>query len=173
VGNKQKMLIACIGERAKRLPAAANLPVLRDRKTLEQVLASFGTQLVREVNDPIVIGVFRLAIAEAVHSPEVARTLNSIGRKAGRVALGNIMAWAKASELLKGSPADLAQQFFGLLWGDFNGQLAARRPTPRAIAERACAAAADFLQRNSLPIDAARARQPSGGMNDPSEATPS
>jgi AcrR family transcriptional regulator len=118
VGNKQKMLIACIGERAKRLPAAANLPVLRDRKTLKHVLASFVTQRVREVSDPTVIGVFRLAIAEAVHSPEVARTLNSIGREARRVALRNIMARAKASGLLKVSPAELAQQFFGLLWGD-------------------------------------------------------
>jgi hypothetical protein len=159
VGNKQKMLIACIGERAKRLPAAANLPVLRDRKTLKQVLASFGTQLVREVSDPTVIGVFRLAIAEAVHSPEVARTLNSIGREARRVALGDIMARAKASGLLKGSPAELAQQFFELLWGDLMVILllgVAERPTPRAIAKRAGAAAADFLQLDPLPIDAAR-----------------
>ena len=49
VGNKQEMLIACISERAKRLDVPAELPVLRDRETLEQVLASFGTKLVREI----------------------------------------------------------------------------------------------------------------------------
>ena len=38
VGNKQEMLIACISERAKRLDAPADLPVLRNRETLEQVL---------------------------------------------------------------------------------------------------------------------------------------
>jgi AcrR family transcriptional regulator len=81
VGNKQEMLIACITERARRLQVPADLPVPRDRETLEQVLASFGTQLVREVSDPTVIGVFRLAIAEAVHAPEVARVLDSIGRE--------------------------------------------------------------------------------------------
>src|SRR5579864_7423677 len=59
VGNKQKMLIACIRERAKRLEVPADLPVLRDRDTLAQVLASFGAKLVREVSDPTVIGVFR------------------------------------------------------------------------------------------------------------------
>src|SRR5690242_20952438 len=47
VGNKQEMLVACISERAKRLVVPADLPVLRDRETLEQVLASFGTKLVR------------------------------------------------------------------------------------------------------------------------------
>src|SRR5579859_4398509 len=48
VGNKQEMLTACISERARRLQVPADMPVPRDRATLEQVLASFGTQLVRE-----------------------------------------------------------------------------------------------------------------------------
>src|ERR1700722_3555436 len=54
VGNKQEMLIACISNRAKRFEVPADLPVLRDRQTLEQVLASFGTKLVREISDPTV-----------------------------------------------------------------------------------------------------------------------
>src|SRR5215470_9072827 len=61
VGNKQEMLIACITERAKRLEVLADLPVPRDREALVQLLASFGTKLVREVSDPTVIAVFRLA----------------------------------------------------------------------------------------------------------------
>src|SRR5271165_836606 len=51
VGNKQKMLIACISERAKRFDVPTDLPVGRDRETLEQVLTSFGTKLVREISD--------------------------------------------------------------------------------------------------------------------------
>ena len=69
VGNKQQMLIACITERAKRLDVPADLPVPRDRKILEQVLSSFGARLVREISDPAVIAVFRLAIAEVAHAP--------------------------------------------------------------------------------------------------------
>jgi AcrR family transcriptional regulator len=111
VGNKQALLSACITERARRLEVPADLPVPRDRDTLEQVLASFGTQLVREISDPTVIGAFRLAIAEAVHAPEVARTLDSIGRETSRAALRGIMAQAQASGLLDGQPAELAQQF--------------------------------------------------------------
>ena len=52
-------------------------PQLHDRETLAQVLVSFGTKLVREVSDPAVIAVFRLAIAEVIQAPEVARALDS------------------------------------------------------------------------------------------------
>jgi len=154
VGNKQEMLIACISERAKRFSAPANLPVLRDRETLEQVLASFGTTFVREVSDPTVIAVFRLAIAEVVQAPEVARALDSIGREAGRAALRKIMAGAQVSGLLRGRPAELAAQFAGLLWRDLLVSLllgVAKRPNPREIAGRARDAAAAFLQLHPVP----------------------
>jgi AcrR family transcriptional regulator len=154
VGNKQEMLMACISERAKRFDVPANLPVLRDRETLEQVLAAFGTKLVREISDPEVIAVFRLAIAEAAQAPEVARALDSRGREASRAALREIMAQALASGLLTGRPAELAQQFAGLLWRDLLVSLllgVARRPTLREIAERARQAAAAFLQLYPVP----------------------
>jgi AcrR family transcriptional regulator len=154
VGNKQEMLIACIRERARRLEVPADLPVLRDRQTLERVLASFGTKLVREISDPTVIAVFRLAISEVSHAPEVARALNSIGREASRAALRKIMAAAQASGLLTGRPAELAQQFAALLWRDLLVSLllgVAERPNPREIAGRARDAAAAFLQLHPLP----------------------
>jgi AcrR family transcriptional regulator len=157
VGNKQEMLIACISARAKRLDVPADLPVVRNRGTLEQVLTSFGTKFVHEVSDPAVIAVFRLAIAEAVQAPEVARALNSIGREASRATLRKIMAEAQASRLLMGQPAELAEQFGGLLWRDLLVSLllgVAERPTAREIAGRACAAAAAFLELHPLPKDA-------------------
>jgi AcrR family transcriptional regulator len=156
VGNKQEMLIACISERAKRLDVPADLPVLRDRETLEQVLAAFGTKLVREISDPEVIAVFRLAIAEAIQAREVARALDSIGREASRAALRKIMAQAQASGLLAGHPPEVAQQFAGLLWRDLLVSLllgVAERPTLREIAGRARHAAAAFLQLHPLPND--------------------
>jgi AcrR family transcriptional regulator len=156
VGNKQEMLIACISERARRLDVPADLPVLSDRETLEHVLASFGTKLVREVSDPTVIAVFRLAISEVTQAPEVAGALNSIGREASRAALRKIMARAQASGLLTGRPAELAEQFAGLLWRDLMVSLllgVAERPNPREIAGRARDAAAAFLQLHPPPSD--------------------
>ena len=156
VGNKQEMLIACISERAKRLEVPADLPVLRDRETLAQVLTSFGTKLVREVSDPTVIAVFRLAIGEAVQAPEVARALNSIGREASRAALRKIITEAQASGLLAGRPGELAEQFGGLLWGNLMVSLllgVAARPNSRDVAARARDATAAFLQLHPLPVN--------------------
>ena len=55
VGNKEQMLMAAIGDRARRLRAPADMPTLRDRATLAHVLTAFGAQLVREVADPTVV----------------------------------------------------------------------------------------------------------------------
>jgi hypothetical protein len=148
------MLIACIGERAGRLRVAADLPAPRDRETLARVLTSFGTQLVREISDPTVVAVFRLAIAEAVHAPAVARALDSIGREASRAALRKIMTQAQAIGLLKGRASELTEQFSGLLWGNLMISLllgVAERPTPREIAGRARDATVAFLQVQSPP----------------------
>ena len=149
VGNKQEMLIACISERAKRLQVPADLPVPHDRGALAHILASFGTKLVHEITDPTVIAVFRLAIAEAVHAPEVAQALDSIGREASRAALRQVMTRAQASGLLSGRPAELAEQFGGLLWGNLMVSLllgVAPRPNSREVAARARDATAAFLQ---------------------------
>ena len=162
VGNKQEMLIACISARARRFQVPADFPVPHDRETLAQVLASLGTQLVREITDPTVIAVFRLAIAEAVHAPEVAQTLDSIGRETSRAALRQIMARAKESELLIGRPAELAEQFGGLLWGNLMVSLllgVAERPNSREVAARARDATAAFLKLHALPSKAMEGKQ--------------
>jgi AcrR family transcriptional regulator len=153
VGNKQQMLIACIAERSvQRLTVPAELPVPRDRETLGQVLSAFGTQLLREVSDPVVIAVFRLAIAEGAQAPEVARVLDSIGRETTRAALRKIMSQARESGLLEGRPAELAEQFAALLWRDLLVGLmlgVTERPNPRELAARARGATAAFLRIHS------------------------
>ena len=154
VGNKQEMLVACISARALRLRVPADLPVPHDRETLAHVLASLGAQLLREITDPTVIAVFRLAIAEAVHAPEVAQTLDSFGRETSRAALRQILARAQASGLLTGIPAELAEQFGGLLWGNLLVSLllgVAKRPNSREVAARARDATAAFLKLHPLP----------------------
>jgi AcrR family transcriptional regulator len=158
VGNKQEMLAACISERAKRLHVPADLPVPRDRETLARTLVGFGALLLREVSDPTVIGVFRLAIAEAARAPEVARALDSLGRDASRTALREILAQATMDGLLIGQPVELAEQFAGLLWGDLMVSLLLRvadRPTPQETMRRARGATDAFLQLHPQPDNAA------------------
>jgi AcrR family transcriptional regulator len=118
VGNKQEMLVACISERARRLRMPEDLPLVRDRETLARLLVSFGTRLLREVSDPTVVAVFRLAIAEAERTPKVARALDTIGRETSRVVLREMLTQARSSGLLDGDPAEMAEQFTALLWGN-------------------------------------------------------
>ncbi len=154
VGNKKQMLLACIGARARRLQLPVDLPVPHDRGTLAQILTVLGTNLIREITDPTVVAVFRLAIAEAIHAPEVAQVLDSIGRETSRAAVRQVITHAQNAGLLDGPPADMALQFGGLLWGDLLVSLllgVARRPTPREIVVRAEAAAAAFLRLHPLP----------------------
>jgi AcrR family transcriptional regulator len=154
VGNKQEMLVACISERAQRLRVPTDLPEPRDRETLARALAAVGTQLLREISDPTVIAVFRLAIAEAVRAPEVARALDSVGGETSRAALREIMTRVQRAGILSGDPLEMAEHFAGLLWGNLMVGLLLRvvdRPTPREFARRARNATAAFLRLYPQP----------------------
>jgi AcrR family transcriptional regulator len=167
VGNKQEMLVACISERAKRLRMPEDMPPVRDRKTLARVLASFGAQLLREVSDPTVVAVFRLAIAEAERTPKVARALHTIGRETSSAALRQTLTRARSSELLDGEPAEMAEHFTALLWGNLMVSLLLRvadAPGPNEIEGRARQAATAFL-RLYPPKGQRRARARDAGDN--------
>lgn len=154
VGNKEEMLKACITRRAQRLQAPADIPVPRDREILEKVLIAVGTRLLHEVSDPTVVAMFRLAIGEAVHAPEVAQTLDSIGRETVRGTLREIMSRALESKLLVGRAADLVDEFGALLWGDLMMRLllgVAGQPGEREFAARARDATAAFLRLHPQP----------------------
>ena len=146
--GKQELLLACIRERAERLKLPVDLPEITDRAILERALVAFGAQLLREISDPAVVTVFRLAISEAVRAPEVAQTLNDVAIAASRTALREIMRQAIDARLLSGGAPEMAEHFFGLLWGNrMLGLLLgiAERPSAREIAARAERAAAAFL----------------------------
>jgi AcrR family transcriptional regulator len=150
-GSKQAMLAACIASRAERMRMPLHLPVPRDRVALLGTLIAFGATVVREVSRPEVLAVYRLAVTEAENSPDVARTLDGLGRAATRQALSRMLAGAQASGLLgSGKAADMADDFTAILW---HGGLVLRlllriAPPPGAKeCERRARAAADALLR--------------------------
>jgi AcrR family transcriptional regulator len=117
-GSKQAILVACIASRAARMRLPSNLPTPRSREMLATALVTFGATVLREVSQPAVTAMFRLAIAEADRSPEVAQTLSE-ARSVNRGALMDFFAVAqKAGVLDRCDPRDMAEQFFALLWGD-------------------------------------------------------
>lgn len=156
--GKQAILLACITARAARMRLPPALPVPIDREALAATLATFGATVIREVTRPAVLAMFRLAIAEAERSPEVAVTL-SHSRSVNRGALTLLLAQAQASKILgPGDPAWMMEQFFALLWGDLMlGRLlcVAAPPKPAEIEQRAHAATEAFLRLYGKPTEAA------------------
>jgi AcrR family transcriptional regulator len=152
VGDKQDILICCITERATRMRSQpAEMPKPQSREALEHLLELYGLRLLTEVTHPTVVSMHRLAIAEATRSPEVARALQSMARQPIRALLGEILHDARSQGLLAADPADMTEQFLGLLWGDLMMNLLLRTVATPGAAElkrRAGRAATAFLRLN-------------------------
>jgi len=154
-GSKQAMLVACIAGRASRMRPLPDLPPPRRRDKLAAALTDFGAVLMREVCHPTVIATFRLAIAEAERSPEVAQSLQTFGRDPARVALARLMGNAQAAGLLGGGDAaGMAKQYLALLLEDTVLTLllgVGDAPSHNEIRRRASRATAAFLQLHPTP----------------------
>jgi AcrR family transcriptional regulator len=154
-GNKHDVLVACIKCRADRMRLSPDLPMPGSRQMLASTLTAFATNLVLEVSHPSVIATFRLAIAVATRSPEVAEALDSAGRDATRRALVELLANARAAGLIgPGDPTEMAMHYLGLLWeGLMVGLLlGVEAPPERTEAERrAMRATAAFMQLHPGP----------------------
>lgn len=116
--SKQAVLLACITSRSTRMRLPPDLPKPKNREMLASSLAAFGATVIREVCEPAATAMYRLAIAEAERSPDVAETLNA-SRFVNRHALEELLARAQAAGILySGDPPQMMEQFFALLWGD-------------------------------------------------------
>jgi len=157
--NKQALLVTCIANRAARMRLAPDLPAPRTREELASTLTSFGATVIREVTQPAVMTIYRLAISEAVRSPDVAAILNT-SRSVNRNALAELLARAQAAGVLSpGDPQHMMEQFFALLWGDLmlNRLLGAIGvPKPTEIDRRAREATAAFLKLHAKPAPGPR-----------------
>jgi AcrR family transcriptional regulator len=153
--SKHAVLVACIKSRAERMRLPPDLPIPGSRQMLASTLTAFATNLVREISHPSVIATFRLAIAEATRSPEIAQALDSGGRDAARRALAELLASAQSTGLIgPGEPAEMAMQFLGLLWeGLMVGLLlgVAATPEPAEAERRAAKATAAFMHLHPDP----------------------
>jgi len=149
-GNKHQVLVTCIAERTAQMKPPGDLPALPDRHALAFALRTFGIVLLREISDPQVIAMFRLAIAEAERAPEVAQALDTWGRSASHAGLVVLLAKAQSARLLDDSdPKRMAICFMSLLWEDLLVGLimgVAKRPSAKQTEQRAGTAAEAFLR---------------------------
>jgi AcrR family transcriptional regulator len=149
VGNKEEMLATCIAGRGRRMRLPEGFPAPTDTASLRSALEQYGTTLLREVTDPDVIAVFRLAISESRRSPGMAQSLESLGREAAREALRSLLQSARDSGLLvDGDLKAMMSHYQGLLWGDLLVSILlgiAPPPGAKQISHRAEEAARLFL----------------------------
>jgi len=162
-GSKHAMLVACIKSRAERMRLLPDLPAPRTRQMLAATLTAFATNVVRETSDPDVLATFRLAIAEADRSPEIAEALDRTGRGAARAALAGLLAQAQSAGLIgAGNPTEMAMQYLGLVWEGLQVGLllgVAKRPGPDEAARRAAKATEAFMQLHPEPAGATPVRR--------------
>lgn len=152
VGNKQELLAACIGAHAQKMKVPADLPEPRDREALAEALARLGANLLAGITDATVVAVFRLAIAEAVRSPEIAQALETLAIAPIRATITGVMDRARTAKLIAGEPTALAAEFSALLFGDLMVRLllgVADQPNAGEIARRAGEATKTFLNLHS------------------------
>ena len=76
--DKQAIIASCIAERVRQMQRPLELPAVRDRDGLAQLLSAFGARVLRVVSDSAVTTLFRVAVAEAERTPEIAAALDSI-----------------------------------------------------------------------------------------------
>jgi AcrR family transcriptional regulator len=157
--DKQALLLRCISNRASRMRLAPDLPVPRTRDELASTLTAFGATVIREVTQPAVMTIYRLAISEALRAPDVAETLNT-SRSTNRNALATLFARAQAAGVLRqGDPQHMMEQYLGLLWGDLMlSRLLGTVDVPKSaeIDARARAATESFLVLHAKPTHARR-----------------
>jgi AcrR family transcriptional regulator len=153
--SKHAVLVACIRSRAERMRLSADLPIPRSRQKLASTLTAFATNLVLEVSHPSVIATFRLAIAEATRSPEIAEALDSAGRDATLRALAELLANAQAAGLIgPADPTEMATQYLGLVWERLMVGLLLgvdAPPDPPEAERRAMKATAAFMRLHTAP----------------------
>jgi len=153
--NKQAVLLACIANRATRMRLPPDLPAAHNQEMLAATLTALGQSVLREVCDPAVTAIYRLAVAEAEHSPEAAETLNA-SRFTNRGAVADLLAKAQAKGILcHGDPKQMMEQFFALLWGDLLlSRLLATvgAPKPAEIGRRARGATEALIKLYANPM---------------------
>lgn len=161
-GSKHAMLAACITERTARMRRPLRLPPPRTRDALAATLEGFGTQLLLEVSRPEVLAMHRLAILEAERAPEVAQTLDALGRGDNVSALAGLLRMAMEGQVLPAGDAEtMAEVFLAMLWrGGLLMRLMLAVTTPPDAAE--AAARARFATKTMLACASAGGQSEAG-----------
>ena len=89
----------------------------------KQYLTQVGGQLIRLIQDPEAVALYRVIIAEATKNPHVAKLFYDAGPEASRNSLGEVFYLYGNGLLSRHESQSLASDFCALLLGDFHTRL--------------------------------------------------
>ena len=148
-GSKDGIFAALIAARAEKMRRPAMEPDVGSREAFSATLQRVGVAILEQLYDPAVISTFRLAIASAGDTPEMARILDRNAFQPNRRAMGQMMSAAIEAGVLTGEASALAVRFVALLTGGNHVPILlgiAEPPKARELARHSAGVAEDFLR---------------------------
>lgn len=131
--NKEGLFSAIVTQNADRILSSLLIEGIEGRD-LQETLTAFGRQLLEAYMSPSLLGVYRIAIAEANRFPDLARAFYERGPGRATARLADILEEAgKQGEVRTGDYSRMADQFVGMIRDNFHLQVAlGLRPPPSA-----------------------------------------
>jgi len=134
--SKQALLAACLADRAQRIRLPSADAVTRSEAELFEALAAFGAALLTAFGHPETLALHRLAVAEAMRSPDLARSVAGAGWPAAAAALRPLLDAAQQARLLGAAPvATIVDDFLALLFGPLPLTMLLRADAPPTAAD--------------------------------------
>lgn len=116
--SKEGMLAELIRSSVRHMREPLELPAPESFEALIAILEAFGRKFLTEYFHPDRVAMYRLALAEAHRSGQVARELDASGRRPVVEAMEKLFAGAVARGLVAAGDVELAiEVFFGVLIG--------------------------------------------------------
>jgi AcrR family transcriptional regulator len=131
--NKEGLFSAIVTQNADRILSSLLIEGIEGRD-LQETLTAFGRQLLEAYMSPSLLGVYRIAIAEANRFPDLASAFYERGPGRATARLADILEEAgKQGEVRTGDYSRMANQFVGMIRDNFHLQVAlGLRPPPSA-----------------------------------------
>jgi AcrR family transcriptional regulator len=131
--NKEGLFSAIVTQNADRILSTLVVEGIEGRD-LQETLTVFGRQLLEAYMSPSLLGVYRIAIAEANRFPDLVKAFYERGPGRATARLAEILEEAgKQGEVRTGDYSRMADQFVGMIRDNFHLQVAlGLRPPPSA-----------------------------------------
>jgi len=131
--NKEGLFSAIVTQNADRILSSLLIEGIEGRD-LQETLTAFGRQLLEAYMSPSLLGVYRIAIAEANRFPDLVKAFYERGPGRATARLTEILEEAgKRGEVRTGDYPRMADQFVGMIRDNFHLQVVlGLRPPPSA-----------------------------------------